>query len=153
MTLASVHPATSDGGQGPVRVPDASTDGVEFDQDPVHQETATTASTPPPSSRRHGLTPRMISSPAHTTMVPPAAMFSAIIWLPPGWRSHLTTVRPAQRSSGRFGTCAIVIRPVARLRNSQSTADARLLTERSNRTLAVFAPILRSPSMSGPRAP
>ena len=70
-----------------------------------------------PSRRRQGLTPRTISSTAHTVSVTPTSTVSVRPALPAGCSSVRTTMAASAIVSARFGRCMIVIRPVSRLRN------------------------------------
>ena len=79
------------------------------------------ASTAAPITRRYGFTPRSTSSPAQYTAAPVPMALSPVPISPGGRRITRAPNATAQTIAGGFGGWPIVISPVSRLRNHQST--------------------------------
>jgi hypothetical protein len=93
-------------------------------------------STAAPKLRRHGFTPRTISSPAHTTRAAVVTTVSQVFQWPGGRTTHRRSDAPIHTARGRLGNCATTIRPVIRLRKTQSRAERADLIMRMGSTLA-----------------
>ena len=93
---------------------------------PSSSDTAPPISTAAPRTRRHGLTPRRISSAAHQARLPRATIRAPVASPLSASASHPIPDAAAKIQSGRFGGWPIVIRPVFRFRNAQSAKAASL---------------------------
>src|SRR5664280_1267941 len=91
------------------------------------RDTAVPPSTTPPSTRRHGLTPRINSSRAQITRAPVATsprIRLAWVWL---WSTQEATMATPKTTRGTLGICAMVMRSVDRLVNHHSKEPGRSL--------------------------